>query len=221
MEELVQGTAKGQQRPEEAERRTRDTAGEQAAKRIKLQIANRPVHAASSSSASPSDAIAGVMLQVPAMLLQAVSLKMLATRLQGGEGGGEGGAQDAAQDTVMSGADGRRNSFREKEEDEERAKRQRTGNETALEMEVSNVAKINDSRRFLDLRRDGWELENVNHLDAAMPVSSSRGAPSGLNWINTGSMPCTRDARAGMLARIRRQHRRRSTDAEHPEQHRV
>ena len=33
---------------------------------------------------------------------------------------------------------------------------------------MSSVAKINDSRRILDLRRDGWELENVNHRDAAM-----------------------------------------------------
>ena len=31
-----------------------------------------------------------------------------------------------------------------------------------------------NSRRFLDLRRDGWELENVSHLDAAMLESSSR-----------------------------------------------
>ena len=137
MEKLVQGTAKGQQRPEEAERRTRDTAGEQAAKQIKLQFANRPVHAASSSGASPSDAIAGVMLQVPAMLLQALSFKMLATRLRGGGGEGEREAQDAAQDTMKSGgAGGRRNSSREEEEDE-RAKRQRTEKETALEMEVS------------------------------------------------------------------------------------
>ena len=42
MEELLRGTAKGQQRLEEAERRTRDTAGERAAKRIKLQFADRP-----------------------------------------------------------------------------------------------------------------------------------------------------------------------------------
>ena len=68
MEEVLRGTAKGQQRLEEAERRTRDTAGERAAKRIKLQFADRPVNPASSSSAadpassssaSPSDAIAG------------------------------------------------------------------------------------------------------------------------------------------------------------------
>ena len=59
MEELLQGTAKGQQRLQEAGRRTRDTAGERAAKRIKHQFADRPVNPASSSSASPSDAIAG------------------------------------------------------------------------------------------------------------------------------------------------------------------
>ena len=44
MEELLKGTAKGQQRPQEAERRTRDTTGERAAKRMKLQFADRPVN---------------------------------------------------------------------------------------------------------------------------------------------------------------------------------
>ena len=39
---------------------------------------------------------------------------------------------------------------------------------TELEMEVSKVAKINDSRRHLDFRRDGWELENIIRRDAAM-----------------------------------------------------
>ena len=44
--------------------RTRDTAGERAAKRIKFQCADRPADPVSSSSASRSDATAGVMLQV-------------------------------------------------------------------------------------------------------------------------------------------------------------
>ena len=57
---------------------------------------------------------------------------------------------------------------REKEDDEEPAKRQRTEKKTELEIEVSNVAEMNDSRRILDLRRDGWEQENVNPRDAAM-----------------------------------------------------
>ena len=48
-------------------------------------------------------------------------------------------------------ADGRRSSPRKKEDDDERAKRQRTEKKTDLEMEVSNVANINDSRRILDL----------------------------------------------------------------------
>ena len=52
---------------------------------------------------------------------------------------------------VSAGADGRRNSPREKEDDEERAKRQRTEKKTELEMEVSSVAKIIDSRKILDL----------------------------------------------------------------------
>ena len=30
------------------------------------------------------------------------------------------------------------------------------------------MAKINDSRRILDLRRNVWESENINHRDAAM-----------------------------------------------------
>ena len=49
---LLQGTAKGQERLEEAERRTR------AAKRIKVQFADIQVNPTSCSSASPSDAIA-------------------------------------------------------------------------------------------------------------------------------------------------------------------
>ena len=80
-----------------------------------------------------------------------------------------GVTQDAAQGAVISGeADGRRTSLREKKDDEERAKRQRTEKKKELEMEVSDVAKINDSRRILDLRRDGWEQANINHSDAAM-----------------------------------------------------
>ena len=59
---------------------------------------------------------------------------------------------------MSGGADGRRNSPREKEDDGERAKAPGK----------SNVAKINDSRRILDLRRDGRELEHVNHRDAVM-----------------------------------------------------
>ena len=47
----------------------------------------------------------------------------------------------ARRDAVMSGGtDGRRNSPHEKEDDEERAKRQRTEKKAELEMEVSNVA---------------------------------------------------------------------------------
>ena len=139
------------QRLQEAERRTRDTAGERAAKRMKLQFADRPVNPAgsgsadpaNSSSASSSDAIAGS------------DAANVSTVVAGGV------AQDTAQDAVMSGAaDGRTN--------EERAKRQRTEKKTELDMEVSNVAKITDSRTIVDLRRDGWKPEKVNNRDAAM-----------------------------------------------------
>ena len=53
MQELLQGSAKGQQRLEQVERRTRDTA---------VQIPATPLH--------------GVMLQVVPMSLQEVPLKM-------------------------------------------------------------------------------------------------------------------------------------------------
>ena len=96
MEELLQETPKGQQRLQEAERRTRDTAGERAAKRIKLQFADRPGNPASSSSESSSDAIAEG------------DAANASTVVAGGV------AQDTAQDAVMSG------------DDEERAKQQRT-----------------------------------------------------------------------------------------------
>ena len=126
MEELPPRTAKRQQRLDEAERRTRETAGERAAKRIKLQFADRPVNpassrsanAASSSGASPRVAIAGRV------------------------------AQDAAQDTELEGAEPvpvRMNMTKK------RAKRQRTEKKTEQDMEVSHVAKLKDSRRILDL----------------------------------------------------------------------
>ena len=53
------------------------------------------------------------------------------------------------------------------------------------------------------------------------PESCSRDAPSGLNWNQHGIYAEQGDARAGIRVRIRRQHRRRSNDEEHPEQHRV
>ena len=159
-EELLQGTAKGQQRLQEAERRTRDTAGERAAKRFKLQFADRPVNPASFNSANPASC----------------SSASPSNAIAGGDAASAGNvvagsvAQGTTQDAVMSGgAYGRRNSHREKENNEERAKRQRTEKKTELEMEVSDVVEMNDSRRKnLDLRRDCWELENVNHRDAAM-----------------------------------------------------
>ena len=77
---------------------------------------------------------------------------------------------------MSGGTGGRRNSPREREDDKERVKRQRTEEKTELEMEVSYVAKINDSRRILDLRRAGWELENVSHRDAAMFCACERTA---------------------------------------------
>ena len=103
-------------------RRTRDMAGERAAKRIKLQFADRPATPASSSNASPSDAIAG-------------SDAANACSVVAG-----GVAQDTAQDAVMSGAlDGRTNSLHEKGDDEERAQRQRTEKKTELDMEDVTV----------------------------------------------------------------------------------
>ena len=123
---------------------------------------------------------------------------------------------------MSGGADRRRTIPRETEDDEERPKRQRTEKKTELEMEVSNVAKINDRRRILDLRRDGWELENIRHRDAAMfcelcpRVMLTR-------CTNQTQLESTWDlsAKARIRLRIRRQHRRRSNDEEHPEQQRV
>ena len=162
-EELLQGTAKGQQRLQEADRRTRDTAGERAAKRIKLQPADRPVNPTSSSSSSPSDAIGGGDAASGCNNVAGNVAQNAGNAVAGGV------AQNAAQDTAMSGgANGRSTSPREKEDDEERGKRQRTEKKTEVDMEVSSVAKISDRRRILDFRRDGLELENINHRDAAM-----------------------------------------------------
>ena len=124
----------------------------------------------SSSSASHSDATAGSDAASANNVVAGDIAQDGGNAVAGGGAGGEGGgALDAAQDTTMSGGtDGRRTIPRETEDDEERAKRQRTEKKTELEMEVSNVAKITDKRRILDLRRDGWELENIRHRDAAM-----------------------------------------------------
>ena len=128
---------------------THDTAGG-AVKRIKLQFDDRPADPASSSSGSPSDATAGS---------DAASVGNVVAG---------GVPRDAAQDTVVSGgADGPR----EGHDGKEPAKRQRT-EKTELEMEASNVAKIKDSRRILEQRRDGWALENINHRDAAMRTAT-------------------------------------------------
>ena len=148
MEELLRGTAKGQQRLEEAERSTRDTAGERAAKRIKLQFADRPADPVSSSSASRSDATAGSDAASASNVVAGGVAQNAGNAVAGGA------APDAAQDTAMSRGDDRcRTIARETEDDEENDNARKK--KTELETEVSNAAKINDRRRILDLRRDG------------------------------------------------------------------
>ena len=132
-------------------RRTRDTAAEWTATRIKLQFVDRqkilqpPAPQIPRTPAVQAPATPGLMLQVSTMSLQEVSLK---TRLQ-----------DAVSSEGLVGVE----SPREKEDDEERAKQQRKNKKTELE-EVLNVAKIHDSR-ILALQRDCWELEDVNICD--------------------------------------------------------
>ena len=139
--ELLQGTAKGQPRLEEAERPGRDTTGERVAKR-------RPVDPAICRSASASDDIAGGDAASAGKCRCRECRSRCGSRLRD-----------------IGCAAWRRTSPREGEDDEGQAKRQRT-EKTELEMEMSNVAKIKDSQRIL--RPDGWELENINHSDAAM-----------------------------------------------------
>ena len=137
--------------------------GRRTDRQTKLQFAHRPADPASSIRASHSNAIAGSDV--------ARANNVVAGSVAQDAGNAVAGvvAQDAAQDTAMpGGADERRTSPSEKEDDEEQVKRQRTERKTEPEMEVSNVAKIDDSRRILDLRRDGWERENISHRDAAM-----------------------------------------------------
>ena len=120
--------------------------------------------------------------------------------------------------------DRRRTIPRETEDDEERPKRQRTEKKAELEMEVPNVAKINDRRRILDLRRDRWELENIRHRDASMYCACELCPRVMLTrCTNQTQLESTWDlsAKARIRLRIRRQHRRRSNDEENPEQHRV
>ena len=97
MEELFRRTAKGQQRLEEAERRTRDTAGERTAKRIKLQFTDRRIDPVSSSSASRSDVTAG------GDAASATDVVAGCVAQNAGNAVAGGAAPDAAQDTAMSG----------------------------------------------------------------------------------------------------------------------
>ena len=95
LEELLQGRAKGRQRLQEAERRTRDTACERTAKRIMLQFADRPVNPVSSSSAAnlvssssarSSDTVAagdGASNVFVGIVAQVTVVQDLSTRLQG------------------------------------------------------------------------------------------------------------------------------------------
>ena len=79
--------------------------------------------------------------------------------------------QDAGQDTVMSevlmGAEPV--PVRE-QDDEDRAKRQRT-EETEKEMDVSNVSKIKDSRRILHLRGGNWRTTTTVTQRCSAPVN--------------------------------------------------
>ena len=100
------------------------------------------------------------------------------------------GCRSRCSHTAMSGgADRRRTVPRETEDDEERAKRQRTEKKTELEMEVSNVAKVNDRRRILT---DGsWKTSDTVTQRCSVPVncvpeSSAHAAPSGTNWNQHG-----------------------------------
>ena len=102
MEELLQGIAKAQQRLEEAEHRTRDTASEWAGKRIKPQFADRPVD------------LPRAPVQIPATALHGWCCRCWQCRCRGA-------AQDAVQNT-----DERRTSSRVGQDDAERAKRQRS-----------------------------------------------------------------------------------------------
>ena len=102
-----------------------------------------------------------------------------------------------------------------RQDDEERGKRQRA-EEAELEMEVSNVAQIKDNRRMLDLRCDGWELEHINHRDAAMFCTCElRPRVILARCTKRSQLESTWDLcraqekqRAGIRVRIRPQHRR-------------
>ena len=185
MEELLRGTAKGQQRLEEAERRTRDTAGERAAKRIKLQFADRPADPVSSSSASRSDATAGGdAASASNVVAGSKSWQRCRRRCR---------SRCSSRHRDVGRDDRRRTIPRETEDDEERAKRQRKEKKTELEMEVSSVAKINDSDEFwtYDATDGSWKTSDTVTQRCSVPVncvpeSSARAAPSGTNWNQHG-----------------------------------
>ena len=64
-------------------------------------------------------------------------------------------------------------------------------------------------------------MQRCSALVNCEPESCSRVGPSGPYWNQHESLPSTRDVMAGIRERILWQHRRRSNDEEHPEQHRV
>ena len=72
---------------------------------------------------------------------------------------------------------------------------------------------------------ENWRTSTaVTHRCSALVNRETQGDAhalhlAGSTGINMGFMPSTRDARAGTRVRLRRQHRRRSNDEEHPEQH--
>ena len=79
-----------------------------------------------------------------------------------------GVAQNAVQDAAISGGDDRRRTIpRVIEDDEDRAKQQRTEEDRTGD-------GISDRRRILDLRRDGWELENTDTVTQRCSVLELR-----------------------------------------------
>ena len=172
MEELLRGTAKGQQRLEEAERRSRDTAGERAAKRIKLQFADKPADPVSSRSASRSDATAGGDAASAGFVVAG------GVFLYAGIAVARGAAPDAVQDTSMSGGD-------------DRSKRQRTEKKTEPKCQAWRRSMTDDEFWTYDATDGSWKTSDTVTQRCSVPVncvpeSSARAAPSGTNWNQHG-----------------------------------
>ena len=170
---------KGQQRLEEAERRTRDTAGERAAKRIKLQFADRP-DPVSSSSASRSDATAGSdAASASNFVARGVAQNACRSRCTSRH---RGEGMTSAEPSLV-----RQKMTRNERNDSARRRRQNW----RWKCQTWRRSMTGDEFWTYDATDGSWKTSDTvtqrcSVLVNCVPESSARAAPSGTNWNQHG-----------------------------------